>query len=82
MYSKGYKKLSELEWEDSVNKKEVLKEIFALEVIQYINGVKYLHKDILIGAMNAISHKFSIKCKESFEEVYNFISDSLHEFGY
>ena len=36
----------------------------------------------LIGAIDAVSHKYGIKCKESYKEVFEFISNKLRELGW
>ena len=48
-----YENLSEIDFEDSENKKIVSIEYFCLEVIKGVNGMKYFYNDILIGAIDA-----------------------------
>ena len=62
-------------------KKIVPIEYFCVNFLQEIQGVKYLYNDILIGAIDAVSHKEQIKCKESYKEVFDFICDTLRELG-
>ena len=75
MYNRGvsrcYKNLSEMNFEDSENKQIVPIEHFCYEVIKMIDGVKYFYNDMLIGAIDAVSHKRKIKCKESYKEVFS-----------
>ncbi len=47
-----------------------------------IDGVKYFYNDMLIGAIDAVSHKRKIKCKESYKEVFDFVSGKLREAGW
>ncbi len=73
---------SEIDYEDSANKDIVPIERFCIKVLQDINRVSYLYNDILIGAIDAVSHKYQIKCKESYKDVFNFISNKLRELGW
>lgn len=75
--SRSYNDLSKINFEDSENKKVVSIEYFCIEVIQALNGTKYLYNDTLIGAIDAVSHKSQMKCKESYKEVFDFISKRL-----
>ncbi len=77
-----YENLSEIDFEDSENKKIVSIEYFCLEVIKGVNGMKYFYNDILIGAIDALSYKRQIKCKESYKEVFDFVSGKLRELGW
>lgn len=77
-----YENLSEINFEDSENKQIVSIEHFCLEVIKAVNEMKYFYNDILIGAIDAVSHKKQIKCKESYKEVFDFISGKLRELGW
>lgn len=81
-FSRCYENLSEIGFEDSENKKIVSIEYFCLEVIKAVNGAKYFYNDILIGAIDAVSHKKQIKCKESYKEVFEFISCKLKAIGW
>lgn len=80
--SRCYKNLSEMDFEDPENKRIVPIEHFGYEVIKMINGVKYLYNERLIGAIDAASHKKQIKCKESYKEVFDFVSCKLREAGW
>ncbi len=80
--SRRYENLSELDYEDSANKDIVPIERFCIKVLQDINGVSYLYNDILIGAIDEISHVYQIKCKETYKEVFDFISNKLKELGW
>ncbi len=86
MYNRGVSRccenLSEMNFEDSENKQIVSIEHFCYEVIKMIGGVKYFYNDILIGAIDAVSHKRKIKCKESYKEVFDFVSSKLREAGW
>lgn len=86
MYSRGvsrcYKNLSEMNFENSENKKIVSIEYFCLEVIKAVNGMKYFYNDILIGAIDSVSHKKQIKCEESYKEVFDFVRNKLRELGW
>ena len=44
--------------------------------------MKYFYNDILIGAIDALSYKRQIKCKESYKEVFDFVSGKLRELGW
>lgn len=77
-----YKNLSEIDFEDSENKKIVSIEYFCLEIIKGINSMKYFYNDTLIGAIDALSYKRQIKCKENYKEVFDFISEKLRELGW
>lgn len=77
-----YENLPEINFEDSENKQIVSIEHFCLEVIKAVNGMKYFYNDILIGAIDAVSYKKQIKCKESYKEVFDFISGKLRELGW
>lgn len=74
--------IDEMNFEESEDKKIVPIEFFAFKVIQEINGVKYLYNNHLTGAMDAVSHKYQIKCKETYKEVFDFISDTLRDLGW
>lgn len=78
--SRDYRNISE--FEDSENKKYVSIEDFCLKVLHGVNGMKYFYNDILIGAIDAVSHKYQIKCKESYKVVFDFISSKLREMGW
>ena len=80
--SRCYKNLSEIDYEDSENKKLVSIERFCLEVIKAVNGVKYFYHDTLIGAIDYVSHKHQVRCKESYKEVFDFVSGKLKELGW
>lgn len=80
--SRCYENLAEISFEDPENKKIVSIEYFCFEVIKAINGMKYFYNDILIGAIDAVSHKKQIKCKESYKEVFDFVSEKLKEVGW
>lgn len=80
--SRRYENLSEMDFEDPNNKKIVPIEHFCYEVIKMIDGVKYFYNDMLTGAIDAVSHKRKIKCKESYKEVFNFGSGKLREVGW
>lgn len=80
--SRHYKNLSEIEFEEPENKKIVSIEYFCLNVIKAINGMKYFYNDSLIGAIDNVSHKYQIKCKESYKEVFDFCSNKLRELGW
>ena len=77
-----YKNLSEINFEDFENKQIVSIEHFCYEVIKAVNGIRYLYNDILIGAIDTVSHKKQIKCKESYKEVFIFVSEKLKELGW
>ena len=44
--------------------------------------MKYFYNDILIGAIDYVSHKYQIKCKENYKEVFDFCSNKLREVGW
>lgn len=44
--------------------------------------MKYFFNDILIGAIDAVSDTHQIKCKESYKEVFDFVSKKLKELGW
>lgn len=77
-----YENLLEIDFEDSENKRTVSIEKFCLEVIKSVNGLKYFYNDTLIGAIDYISHKYQIKCKENYKEVFDFVSGKLKELGW
>lgn len=79
---RNYKNLANLDYEDSENKKVVSIERFGMKVLQEINGVPYLYNDYLIGAIDSVSHKYQIKCKESYKEVFDFMACKLRELGW
>lgn len=79
---RSYKNLAELDYEDSENKKIVSIEMFGVKVLQEINGVPYLYNDHLMGAIDSVSHKYQIKCKESYNEVFDFMCNKLRELGW
>lgn len=56
--SRCYENLSEIDFENSENKKIVSIEYFCLQVIKAANGMKYFYNDILIGAIDYVSHKY------------------------
>ncbi len=74
--------IDEIDFEEPEDKKIVPIEIFTFRVLQEINGVKYFYNNILIGAIDAVSHKYQIKCKETYKEVFDFISNKLRELGW
>lgn len=80
--SRCYENLSEIDFENSENKTTVSIENFCIKVIKAVNGMKYLYNDILIGAIDNVSHKYQIKCKESYKEVFDFVSGKLKEIGW
>lgn len=80
--SRRYEDLSEIDFEDSENKTTISIESFCIKVIKTVNGMKYFYNDILIGAIDAVSHKHQIKCKESYKEVFDFVSGKLRELGW
>lgn len=80
--SRCYKNLSEINFENPENKREVSMEYFCLYVIKAVGGMSYFYNDILIGAIDYVSHKYQIKCKESYKEVFDFVSNKLKEFGW
>lgn len=77
-----YKNLPEINFEDPENKQIVPIEFFCCEVIKEMNGTKYFYNEILIGAIDAVSHKKRIKCEESYKEVFDFVSSKLRETGW
>lgn len=77
-----YRNISEINFEDSENKRIVSIEYFCFEVIKMVNGMKYFFNDILIGAIDAVSDTHQIKCKESYKEVFDFVSKKLKELGW
>lgn len=77
-----YENLLKIDFEDSENKRTVSIEKFCLEVIKTVNGVKYFYNDTLIGAIDYVSHKYQIKCKETYKEVFDFVSGKLKELGW
>lgn len=77
-----YEKLSEMDFENPDDKKIVSIYFFCMKVICNIGGVKYFYNDILIGVIDGISHKYQIKCKESYKEVFDFVSSKLRELGW
>lgn len=79
---RNYENLAELDYEDSENKRIVSIEMFGIKVLQEINGVPYLYNDYLIGAIDCVSHKYQIKCKENYKEVFDFMSKKLRELGW
>lgn len=86
MYGRGvsrcFENLSEMNFENSENKKIVSIEYFCLEVIKAVSGIKYFYNDILIGAIDTVSHQKQIKCEESYKEVFDFVDCKLREFGW
>lgn len=80
--SRFYKNISEIDFEDSENKNIVPMEIFAYKVIYEINGIKRFYNDLLIGAIDSVSHKYQIKCAESYKDVFDFVSNELRELGW
>ena len=80
--SRWYENLSEIDFENSENKKILSIEYFCLQVIKASNGMKYFYNDILIGAIDYVSHKYQIKCKENYKEVFDFCSNKLREVGW
>lgn len=80
--SRCYDNLLEIDFEESENKKIVPIELFCYEVIKMINGVKYIYNELLIGAIDAVSHKKQIKCEESYKKVFDFVSSKLREAGW
>lgn len=80
--SRCYENLSEIDFEDSGKKKIVPIEIFCMKCFQEIDGVKYFYNDILIGVIDSVYHKHKIKCKESYKEVFDFVSGKLREIGW
>ena len=81
-YTRCYEELSNINFENSGNKKVVPIELFCIRVLQEINGVKYLYNNMLIGAMDAVSHKYQIKCNESYKEVFEYIGNTLRDMGW
>lgn len=77
-----YENLSEMDFEGSENKQIVSIDYFCYEVIKMLNGVKYLYNDTLIGAIDAVSYKRKIKCKEKYKDVFDFVSGKLREIGW
>jgi len=80
--SRHYENISEIDFEDPENKTTVSIENFCIKVIKAVNGMKYFYNDILIGAIDDVSHKYQIKCKENYKEVFDFCSNKLREFGW
>lgn len=80
--SRRYENLSEIDFEDPENKMIVSIENFCIKVIKAVNGMKYFYNDILIGAIDAVSYKYQIKCKESYKEVFDFVSCKLRVLGW
>lgn len=79
---RSFKNISEIDFENSENKEVVSIEKFCLETIKSLNQTKYFYNDILIGAIDAVSHKKQIKCKETYEEVFIFVNEKLRELGW
>lgn len=77
-----YKDIAKLDFENSEDKEIVSIERFGFKVMQELNGAPYLYNDLLIGAIDAVSHKYQIKCKESYKEVFDFMSGKLRELGW
>ncbi len=80
--SRCYKNLLEIDYEDSENKEIVPIEKFCIKVLEKLNGSQYFYNDTLIGAIDAVSHKYLIKCTESYKEVFEFINNKLRELGW
>lgn len=80
--SRRYENLSEMDFEEPEEKQIVSIEHFCLKVIKTVNGVRYLYNNLLIGAIDAVSHKYQIKCKESYKEVFDFVGEKLKELGW
>ena len=80
--SRDYRNISEIDFENPENKKIVSMEHFCCKVLQDMQGVKYFYNDILIGAIDEVSHKYQIKCKEKYKEVFDFISNKFRELGW
>lgn len=76
------KDISKLDFENSKNKKVVSIEHFCYEAIYEINGMKYFNEDIIVGAIDYVSHRYQIKCKESYKEVFDFVYETLRDLGY
>lgn len=74
--------ISKLSFENFENKKVVSIEHFCYETIQVINGMKYFNKDIIIGAIDYVSHRYQIKCKENYKEVFDFVFETLRDLGW
>lgn len=77
-----YENLSEIYFKDPENKTTVSIENFCIKVIKEVNVMKYFYNDILIGAIDNVSHKYQIKCKESYKEVFDFVSGKLRKLGW
>lgn len=79
---RDYENISEIDFEDAEDKRIVSMEHFCCKVLQEVQGIKYFYNDILIGAIDEVSHKYQIKCKESYKDVFDFISNKFREFGW
>lgn len=80
--SRCYDNLSKIDFEESEKKKIVPIEIFCMNFLQEVGEVKYFYNNMLIGAIDSVSHKRQIKCKESYKEVFDFIGKTLRELGW
>lgn len=79
---RSFKNISEIDFENPENKEIVSIERFCLETIKALSETKYFYNEILMGAMDAVSHKKQIKCKETYEEVFIFVSEKLRKLGW
>ncbi len=61
--SRSCNNISEIDFENSENKNIVSIEHFCVKVLQNMQGTKYFYNDILIGAIDYVSHKYQIKCE-------------------
>lgn len=79
---RNYDNLSDIDYENPATKEIVSIEEFCIKVLYMMDGVKYFYNDMLIGAIDAVSHKYKIKCKESYKELFDFVSGKLRELGW
>ena len=80
--AREFKNLDKLDYENKEKKRTVEKEYFLYLVAKESNGIKYLYNDTVIGAIDMISCKYKIICNESFQSIFNYISDNLYKIGY
>lgn len=77
-----YENISEMDFEESDSKNIISIESFCMQVIKAVNGIKHFSNDILIGAIDRVSQKYQIKCRESYEDVFCFASEKLRMLGW
>ena len=79
--NRSIKNIKEIKFEDISNKKIVSKENFATKVIQHLCSTKYFYSITLIGIIDYISYRYMIYCKESYNDLYDYLIEELQEIG-